>query len=140
MKKKLKKYKPRHKFYYDEVYLMAYIFLFNYTKDKEIECVLKKNYPVTYKWYLQEKNTGSNVSIEDSGGKNIQGKHRQIIMVRGYDDRNFKVADFYDSLAHECLHATMHTFKERGVEYDKESHNEHYTYYLGMLVRVALEK
>lgn len=129
---------PKHKYYFDNVYRMHYVFLLNVSTDKEVETILKKKYPETWKFYKAER-LESSVSIENSGGKCIQGGHRQIIMVKKIEGKPWP-AQYYAALAHECLHATFHTFRSRGVKYDDMSHNEHFTYYMDHLIAQAIEK
>lgn len=116
---------------------MHYVFLLNVTTDRQVEILLKKKYPETFKFYTKEA-LESDVSIENSGGKCIQGAHRQIILVQKIKGKPWP-AQYYAALAHECLHATMHTFRERGVIYNEKSHNEHFTYYMDHLIAQAIE-
>lgn len=126
--------KLKHKHFYDEVYRKHYVFLLNVKTDKQVQDILKKNYPETYKIYKLTED----VSIEDCGGRSIQSEHRQIIIVRHMGKYNAPY--WYSCLSHECLHAVMSTFEFTGVVYDTKSNNEHFTYYLESLIRIALEK
>lgn len=131
----MKKIKTTH--YYDEVYLVNYVFLLNVKNDKEIESILKKKYKGTYDWYMSIKDT-TNVSIEKCGGKNIQGIHRQIIIIK--KDTHLSDAEWHGILAHECLHAAMNITSTRGVTHNEENTaNEYLTYYMEMLIRMALK-
>ncbi len=129
----------KHKYYYDNVYRMAYVFILNVLNDEQVKKILKAKYPETWKFYKKESADGD-LSIEGVGGKCIQGDHRQIIMVKKQTECGYWPAQFYAALAHECLHATFHTFRARGVKYDDRSHNEHFTYYLDHLIAQAIEK
>lgn len=137
MKKDLKLQKFRHKYFYDDIYKVHFIFLLNVKDDKHVEETLKKHYKHTYEWYKKEEET-MNVSIENCWGKNVQGLHRQLILVKYV--HHVSESEFISCLVHECLHAVMDVFKQRGVKYDEKSYNEHYTYYLETIVQKALTK
>lgn len=127
----------KHKYYFDEVYKVNYVFILKVDTQKEFETILKNKYPETYKCYLKDKNDDIDVSIEGLGGRNFQfSSSRQIIYVKSKQ----KDYDFYATLAHECLHATIYCFQQHGLEYDKKGSNEHFTYYLEMLMAQALMK
>ncbi len=128
--------KLKHKYYFDEVYSINYIFLLNIKSDKQIESILKKSYPETYKMYIKLKKQGENMSMENCAGKNIRSLYRHIILVKA----GMSSPSFHSVLAHECLHAMFDVFDKRGVTYDPKDINEQFTYYLEMLMRVALEK
>jgi len=127
----------KHKHWYDEIYDVHYVFLLNISKDSQVNEILKKNYKHTYKYYKEQKNN-HNVSIENSSGKNIQSRYRQIILVRKM--KKYDHAIWYGILAHECLHAMLYIFNDRGVKNDGTGYNEHFTYYLESLIRKSLEK
>lgn len=126
MKRKLK-----HSYWHDELYRVNYIFILNVKDDKEVEKILKKYYPKTYKFYLEEKKHGG-VSIAKSSGKCIQSVSRHIILIRKHDF--LKESMWWGILAHECLHSVMRVFYDRGLEYVSNDTNEHYTYYLELLI------
>lgn len=130
----------KHKHFYDDIYQTHYVFLLNVSSDKQIESILKKHYPQTYKLYAKDKKSGIHVSIENYGGRCIWFDHRKIIIVSKM--KHYIAADWYSILAHECLHAMLKTFARKGIDLATEENdrNEHFTYYLGMLMRIAFEK
>lgn len=130
--------KLKHKFHYDEVYEMGFCFLLNVKDDAEVEKILKRSYPKTWKFYKKEKAEDPlGLSIKNCAGKNIQSADRQIIIVR--KGKKYDYAYWHSVLAHESLHAVMDTFNRRGVRLASNP-NEHATYYLDHLIRIALEK
>lgn len=126
--------KLKHKYYYDNTYDVQYVFLLNVKNDEEVIKILKKHYKQTYKFYKAEK---GDVSIDNSGGKTILGKYRQLIMIPKM--KKYNLPYWYSILAHECLHSVISIFEQRGVRLETDSNNEHFTYYLDSLIRVALE-
>lgn len=131
--------KLKHHYFYDEMYAHHFVFILNVTSDKQLEKILKSNYPMGHSIYKAECEKDKDLLVKNIGGGTLTNDNAtgSIIIVVDQEDESI----FYSVLAHECLHAVMDVLNSRGVEYSpkKEAANEAFTYYLSYLMKKALK-